>query len=187
MPLVAMRAETTISEPEGWAEVAANVTRVPIRFHAASNRIIFPASLLNHALPCSDPINHAKLVAMCEKFAADTGHTATPVSKVLAFLENGKNIEASLSTAANELGYSERGLRRHLERAGSTYRKLVDEVRQRQAREMLASSALSIQAIAHELGYDAPSNFARSFKRWTGQSPKAFRDEFRKQANKGQN
>jgi len=177
IPLVATRAETTISEPEGWAEIAAEVSRVPIRFDAPENRIIFPAQLLDQALPCSDPINHAKLVALCEKFAAEAGHTATPVSRVLAFLEKGKNVGAPILEAAIELGYSERGLRRQLKRAGTTYRTLVDQVRDRRAREMLASSSQPIQSIAYELGYDAPSNFARSFKRWTGLTPKAYREQ----------
>ncbi|MBD3257257.1 helix-turn-helix domain-containing protein [candidate division GN15 bacterium] len=187
VPLVATRAETTISEPEGWAEIAEEVSRVPIRFDAPENRIIFPAELLDHALPCSDPINHAKLVALCEKFAADAGHNATPVSQVLAFLEKGNNVGVPLSEAATGLGYSERGLRRQLERAGTTYRTLVDQVRERRAREMLSSSTQTIQSIAHELGYDAPSNFARSFKRWTGQTPKAFREALQKREGNGQN
>ncbi|MEL6245300.1 MAG: AraC family transcriptional regulator ligand-binding domain-containing protein [Pseudomonadota bacterium] len=187
IPLVATRAETTISEPEGWADIAAKVSRVPIRFDAPENRIIFPAELLDRALPCSDPINHAKLVALCEKFAADAGHNATPVSQVLAFLEKGSNVGVPLAAAATGLGYSERGLRRQLERAGTTYRTLVDQVRERRAREMLSSSSSPIHAIAHELGYDAPSNFARSFKRWTGKTPKAFREALQKREHKGQN
>lgn len=187
VPIVATRAETTISEPEGWATVAAEVTRVPIRFSAPENRIIFPAKLLHETLPCSDPINHAKLVAMCETFSAEASYQATVVSEVLSFLEQKKNIRAPLSEAATELGYSERGLRRQLERMETTYRALVDQVRERRAREMLLNSSLSIQAISHELGYDAPSNFARSFKRWTGQTPKIFRESHQKQQTKGQN
>ncbi len=187
MPIVATRAETTIREPEGWAAVSADVSRVPIRFEATENRIIFPAHLLDRPLPCSDPINHAKLVALCEKFSAEAGHKATPVSQVLAFLETGGNVGAPLSAASAELGYSERGLRRQLERAGTTYRRLVDQVRERRAREMLASSSQPIQAIAHELGYESPSNFARCFKRWTGKTPKVFRESRQTGYDKGQN
>lgn len=187
IPIAATRAETTISEPEGWADIASEVSRVPIRFDAAETRLIFPSHLLHKPLPCSDPINHAKLVVLCEKFSADAGHIATPVSKVLAFLENGANVAAPLSAAATELGYSERGLRRQLERAGSTYRALVDQVRERRARDMLLNGSQSIQSIAHQLGYESPSNFARSFKRWTGKTPKAFREAQQERENKGQN
>lgn len=187
IPILATRAETTIDEPSGWAEIAEEVSRVPIRFDAPKNRIIFPARYLDHRLPCSDPINHVKLIALCEKFSADAGYKATPVSQVMAFLEGPGNTGAPLSEAAAELGYSERGLRRHLERAGTSYRKLMDQVRENRARELLANSAQPIQAIAHELGYDAPSNFARSFKRWTGITPKAFREVIQKLEGDGQN
>jgi AraC-like DNA-binding protein len=176
MPLVASRCEATIREPNCWAEVAGEITRVPVRFEAQDNRILFPADLLERPLPGADPINHKRLVALCERFSAEAETLGTPVGQVLSFLECEKNFGAALSEAAVALGYSERGLRRCLERSGTSYRKLMEQVLERRARDMLANSTIPVHVIAHELGYDTPSNFARSFKRWTGETPKAFRD-----------
>jgi AraC-like DNA-binding protein len=177
MPLVASRCEVTISEPRGWAEISKEITRVPVRFDAPENRIIFPTDLLDRALPGADPINHKRLVGLCEQFSAQTGTVTTPVCQVVSFLEGANNLGASLSEAATALGYSDRGLRRQLERSGVSYRRLVEQLQERRARDMLANTSQSIHIIAHELGYETPSNFARSFKRWTGKTPKAFRDE----------
>jgi len=186
MQLVASRCEVTMSEPDGWADIAAEITRVPVRFEASENRIIFPADLLDQPLPGADPINHRRLVALCEQFLAETGYVTTPVSQVVSFLEGENNLAASLSDAAAALGYSERGLRRQLQRSGASYRELVERLVERRARELLKKTSQPIHVIAHELGYETPSNFARSFKRWTGKTPSAFRDEVRSPSNAGQ-
>ena len=97
-----------------------------------------------------------------------------------------RTVSGHSAEAAAALGYSERGLRRYLERSGTSYRKLTEQVLDRRAREMLANSALPIHVISHELGYETPSNFVRSFKRWTGETPKAFRDRNAAAARGGQ-
>lgn len=176
MPLVASRCEVTISQPVGWTEISKDITRVPVRFEASKNRIIFPAALLDQQLPGADAINHQRLVALCERLSAEAGHVDTPVSQVVSFLEGENSFGWSLSDAAAALGYSERGLRRQLERSGTSYRKLVEQLLERRARELLANTSQPIHIIAHELGYETPSNFARSFKRWTGMTPRAYRE-----------
>lgn len=173
---VVSRVELAAPEPPDWSAVARDFSCVPVRFNADENRLVFPAALLGTALPGSDPVNHFHMVAMCQKFSADTDYEATPISRVLTFLESGDNLGAPLSVAAAELGYSERGLRRHLERNGVSYRALMDGVRERRARFLLCSTERAIQSIACELGYDSASNFSRSFKRLTGVTPKMFRE-----------
>ncbi len=182
----ASRAEITINEPSKWDKFSAEIGHVPIRFAARENRLIFPAELLNQPLPGADPIDHKRLLELCERFAVVAADEPSLINQVQTFLETGQNFRIPLSKAAESLGYSERGLRRQLERLGTSYRKLVDEVRERRAREMLAESKRPIQAIAFDLGYDTPSNFARSFKRWTGVTPKAFREPHSADGNSGQ-
>jgi AraC-like DNA-binding protein len=172
---VVLRAEATGRRPVDWAKIAGTV-EFPIDFEARDNTLVVPRTLLNMPLPATDPINHKRLLALCEAFAAETRAKPTPVRQVLEFLASDGNLKAPLSAAATALGYSERGLRRQLERAGTTYRTLVDDVHARRARALLTETALPVQTIAYDLGFDTPSNFARCFKRWTGASPTAFRE-----------
>lgn len=172
---VVTRAETTVNQPDGWANIAQKVG-FPVRFEAAENQIIFPEALLDRPLPGADPINHARLLALCDQFAAEMSFVTTPVTQVLAILERSQDLTAQLSDVAAELGYSERGLRRQLDRSGTSYRKLVDQVREQRARGLLAGSMQPIKAIAGALGFESSSNFARSFKRWTGITPREFRE-----------
>ena len=43
------------------------------------------------------------------------------------------------------------------------------------AKLMLAQSDVQIEAIATRLGYVEPANFPRAFRKWTGETPSAFR------------
>lgn len=175
MDQVTIRAELTISQPDSWSDIA-DVVRVPVRFDAGENQIVFPQGYLDRPLPGSDPINHTRFVGLCEKFAAEMAFETTLVAQVQTILEDAPSLTVSLSDVAATLGHSERGLRRQLDRSGTSFRRLVDEVRERRARTLLSGSAQPIKAIAGALGFESSSNFARSFKRWTGLTPKVFRD-----------
>jgi len=185
-PIVASRFETYVGEPEDWSIVSTEFDPVPVSFGAAENLLIFQEELLDCDLPGADPINHARFRAMCDRLAAEIGHDTTVIAQVVNFLEAGDNLGACLAQVALGLGYSERGLRRKLERTGTTFRQLTDQLRERKARELLAHSARPIHDIAYQLGYDTSSNFARSFKRWTGVSPKAYRQSGAKAKDRGQ-
>jgi len=187
VPIVATRAEIALSMPEGWDEIASQVSRVPVVFDAPVNRILFPSELLDRALPCADPINHKQLLSICESLLANSEYDGSPTRKVQIYLDRDPSFSASLRDVAIALGYSERGLRRKLESSGTTFRALKDEARCKRARALLLSTTLPIQIIAHDLGYDSASNFARSFKRWTGQSPNVFRQSRETTLDNGQN
>ncbi|SFQ65474.1 AraC-type DNA-binding protein [Roseivivax halotolerans] len=174
--VVATGADMAVAAPDGWSAVESRLG-FPVRFEAAEHRIVFPAVLLSHPLPGADPINHARFVVLCEQFAAEMAYETTPVAEVVAFLDAAPSLNVPLSEVAAGLGYSERSLRRLLDRSGTSYRKLVDKVRESRARALLATGMRPIKTIAGAVGFDSPSNFARSFRRWTGLSPKAFRDQ----------
>jgi AraC-like DNA-binding protein len=83
-------------------------------------------------------------------------------------------VDAGMDVVARELAMSPRTLRRRLAEAGTSYRALVDEVRQALAEEMLATGALSVDDVAIRLGYAEASSFIYAFKRWKGITPAAF-------------
>ncbi|MEH6570752.1 MAG: helix-turn-helix transcriptional regulator, partial [Halioglobus sp.] len=67
-------------------------------------------------------------------------------------------------------------LSRKLLDQGWTYQQLLDQVREIHARRYLSDPMLSVTQIAHCLGYADSSGFQRAFKKWTGHSPKTYRD-----------
>jgi AraC-like DNA-binding protein len=80
-----------------------------------------------------------------------------------------------IEETAERLHVSSRTLRRRLDREGTTFRRLVDEVRRRLAEDLLTAGELSVEQIAHRLGYGATPAFSAAFTRWTGVSPREYR------------
>lgn len=60
---------------------------------------------------------------------------------------------------------------------GSSPNKYIDEALTRQAKSLLSSTSLSIQQISDRLGFQNQSHFGTFFKRQTGLSPKAFKQQ----------
>ncbi|MBA6411918.1 AraC family transcriptional regulator [Parahaliea sp. F7430] len=82
----------------------------------------------------------------------------------------------SLEEVAAQLMMSESSVRRRLQREGTNYQNLKDEVRCYVAIDKLLNEGAKVSAVAEYLGFTEPSSFVRSFKSWTGQTPKAYRD-----------
>ena len=173
---VLTRAEFAFAEPAGWPAFAAQQDGPVASFGASESRAFFPKALLDRPLASADPINHQNLLALCAQQAARTEFEESFSRQVLAYMSEQRPLNPSLDAAAAAFGYSERSFRRKLERSGVSFRQLCDQLRESRAREMLCDTMLSVQAIAFELGFNEPSNFARSFKRWTGVTPKAYRE-----------
>lgn len=60
---------------------------------------------------------------------------------------------------------------------GASPNKYIDEALMRQAKSLLSSTSLSIQQISDRLGFQNQSHFGTFFKRQTGLSPKAFKQQ----------
>ncbi len=79
-----------------------------------------------------------------------------------------------LDEVAHALRLSPRTLQRRLESHGLTLQCLVEEAREGLAMAKVAAGA-PLSPIAFELGYGDVRAFLRAFKRWTGQTPTAYR------------
>jgi AraC-like DNA-binding protein len=80
-----------------------------------------------------------------------------------------------MGEVAAVLCLSERTLRRRLQKEGTTFAGLCDELRRSTAEHLLSSSHLPIARIAGHLGYAEPASFIHAFKRWRGRTPGEFR------------
>lgn len=78
--------------------------------------------------------------------------------------------------AAETLALSPRTLQRRLAQRGTTYERVLDGVRERRARELLATGA-ELRTVSEALRFSEPSAFSRAFKRWTNVSPSQFQAE----------
>lgn len=81
----------------------------------------------------------------------------------------------SVDEVAQRLGLTARTLQRRLASVGLGFTALVDDVRRASAERYLADGALPLAEISFLLGFTEPSTFHKAFRRWTGQTPGAFR------------
>ncbi len=80
-----------------------------------------------------------------------------------------------LENTAERLRLSPRSLRRYLEQAGSSFRRVCLEVRMELAREYLYNTRMTLKEIAYQLGYTHTNNFNRAFSDYYSMSPSAMR------------
>jgi AraC-like DNA-binding protein len=83
----------------------------------------------------------------------------------------------SIDSTALLMDTSVRTLQRELNRAGTDFRSLANVVRAQRATELLRHTNDSITRVSAELGYSSPANFARAFRKATGNGPREFRSE----------
>jgi AraC-like DNA-binding protein len=77
---------------------------------------------------------------------------------------------------AREMGMSERTFHRRLSNEGLSFQGILEKARRRLAEGLLIQSDHSIAEIAFLTGFSEQSSFTRAFKRWSEDTPAAFRD-----------
>ena len=82
----------------------------------------------------------------------------------------------AIRDAARMLGTNVRTLQRRLAESGTRYSWLVEEVRIETAFRLLEREDLTIAEVASALGYRHAAHFTRAFVRWTGVTPRDYRD-----------
>ncbi len=147
---------------------------LPIEFEAEHNALIFPQALVDSPLPAADAHTAQMCIQQCEDLLAKRrsrqGIAATVRSQVLMDPAHVPPMRAM----AGLLNMTERTLHRHLAREGTSYRALLDEVRETLAAELLASG-LTVDEVSRRLGYSETASFTHAFVRWRGAPPSVFR------------
>lgn len=87
----------------------------------------------------------------------------------------------TLASVAADLGLSPRTLQRHLEKEGSSFSDILDDLRKRAAIRAVEEGQCDLKDLAARLGYSQQSTFTRAMLRWTGATPSAFSSKLRRQ------
>ncbi len=88
--------------------------------------------------------------------------------------------EVDQDAVAAKMNRSASTLQRQLSAAGTSYREVFASTRQNLAEAYLEAGDHSHAQIAFLVGFSDQSNFARAFKRWTGQSPGQYQKQSKK-------
>lgn len=155
--------------------------RCPVEFGAPSDQIAFSIETFALPLVTRDPHLLEVLRPFCDE-AARSRNTAigslraSVEAEVQRLLPHG---HAQAERVAKALGVSVRTLSRRLSTEATTFAEVVDHLRRSLALEYLKEPGFSLAQIAWLLGYEGSTSFNHAFKRWTGRSPAAARNEKR--------
>ncbi|MCK4833168.1 MAG: AraC family transcriptional regulator [Gammaproteobacteria bacterium] len=91
-------------------------------------------------------------------------------------LDNLPDGQVTDKLVASELNLSERSMQRRLKEHKTTFRFLLDGVREMVAKQYIENPVNRMSDIAFLLGFSEQSAFSRAFKKWTGKSPVEYRN-----------
>jgi AraC-like DNA-binding protein len=145
-----------------------------LHFDAGRTAIVFGKTWLDHAPPDSDATLHRALAReLATQDMLEPEEITERIRRALrTMIVSGGASESMISYL---LSISTRTLRRALAAQGTTFRRLLEDIRYEIARQLLADSHISINEIADLLDYGHASAFTRAFQRWTNSSPAAWR------------
>lgn len=151
----------------------------PVVFGAAETELLISRAVLELPNPHAD----APLLEVLSRHVEPLLESLPPPGALLARVSSAiaRRIATelpTLATTAAAVRMPERTLQRWLADEGVTHSALVDEVRRNLALQYLADADVSVTEIAYRLQFADPAAFYRAFKRWTGESPIAYRRRF---------
>lgn len=154
--------------------------RATVRFDQPVAGFVFPREVLATPLPSADPKLHAVIRQHAERLIAELPKAESITARVRELLTQGfASGKASADYIAGALHVSPSTLTRRLEREGTTFKALHDDLRRSLALRYVAESDLSLAEIAFLLGFSQTAAFHRAFKRWTERTPLEYRNAHR--------
>jgi AraC-like DNA-binding protein len=145
-----------------------------IEFGADVDEVLFARGAGELPVVNADPFLNRVLIAICEEAIArrtvSRGSIRTRVENEIATsLPHGK---ARAALIARRLGMSPRTLARHLAEEGTSFSKMLGEIRRDLAARYLKDESLSISQIAWLVGFQDLGAFSHAYKRWNGTAPR---------------
>jgi AraC-like DNA-binding protein len=148
----------------------------PVRFGAKQDVLMLHSDVMKLPLVESTP----ELGALFEAYAAALVRRMMPQSSLVERVRE-EIAEGLLTGSAKEeavaqrLAVTVRTMHRRLDAAGTSFRKIRDELLRERAEGLLREHRVPIAEVSYLLGYGEPSNFRRAFRRWTGLTPTEWR------------
>jgi AraC-like DNA-binding protein len=150
--------------------------RCDLLFDAPHDVMVFDEATL--ALPMANRSGQLLSVLLpgLELAVAREDHQPTLVDDVRsAISETMSGARPAIASVAKSLGMSARTMQRRLGELGTTYQDVLDDVRRRFARRLLANTGFGNGEIAFLLGFEEVNSFVRAFHAWERTTPAKWR------------
>ncbi|WP_286694772.1 AraC family transcriptional regulator [Spongiibacter sp. UBA1325] len=171
-----------IAAPEfsyAYSDSVNSVMGVPPQYDCDYTAICFPAECLRYrTVHTSESLEAFLRNAVYALISQDSRPASTGAAIRSLLAKSGAGALPSFEDMAENLHMSPSSLRRRLNSEGTSYQELKDHYRRDIAMRHLRDDKLKIHEIGELLGFLESSSFIRSFRNWTGLTPKQYRSEF---------
>ncbi len=147
----------------------------PVFYGADSNKIVFDKRCVFKIQLFTHPELTRSLDDWIEEYLTQNNSSKFSLLVQDYLLKNLEHGNLGQNHLARNLAMSTRKLQRKLSQEGTSYIKLLNNYRKKQAIKMVTKQKHSLSEVSVLLGFSCPSNFNRAFKRWTGTTPKKYR------------
>ncbi len=148
----------------------------PVYFNALHSEIVFRRDFLDWGHYLGNETLKQSFAETAAKMLSSRTQDERTSERIRLFLRFQGDLDTvSAESIARKLAVSERSLRRKLQSEGVSLTQLVDGVRREIACEELARPEACIESTAQRVGFTDRAAFYRAFKRWTGETPLAYR------------
>ncbi len=153
------------------------VFQVPVKFEAGRNALALDYAWLTTKVALQPRYAFGILSEHAEKLLKKLQDSKTARGRVESLLMPQLHTgDASMDKIAETMAMSRQTLFRKLKDEGTTFEKVLDELRHKLALHYLSGKKVSINEIAYLVGFSEAAAFSRAFKRWTGKSPREVRN-----------
>lgn len=170
-----LRVTFSYPQPESTAEYG-RVFCCPVLFGQKQTSMDLEWGVARLPVRMANPALLEHFERYAQEFLAEMEqHNAYTRAVTRIILERLDDEKLSLPKVAKEMSLSVRTLQKRLEEEGVVFSDLLNEIRQRLAKKYLREN-YPVEQITYLLGFSQPSVFRKAFKKWSGLTPRQYRE-----------
>ncbi len=162
-------------EPKTIAEYE-RIFCCPVHFGQKQNSMTLDWSIVNTPILMANPGLLEYFEEYAQNFLSEMERKdehARAVTKIILSRLDDESL--TIDKVAKEMAVSVRTLQKRLEEEGVVFSDLLKDIRQRLAQKYLREN-YSVEQITYLLGFSEPSVFRKAFKKWSGVTPREYRE-----------
>lgn len=157
--------------PSAPIDVYQDLTGCKVKFGMDCYRLVMADNIMNRPLPTANAHQLNILKAKQDMILSAFNEVNNIIIRVEGEILNIiKDQKPKIDVIANNLGMSERTVKRHLKGQSTTYREILERVKRKMCDDLL-DQGMELAQIAQTLWYSDQTAFTRAHKKWHGVTP----------------
>lgn len=163
--------------PPSYQDVYRRYSQGEVEFNCSRTVVVLDSNAMTMPTISGNAFVHQRAVSQCEAALLKLGESLSTREKVQRQLRAQADFSTiCVDSVANSLHISTRTLIRQLQAEDCRFQELIDAHRFETATRLLLAQSWALEKIAEHLGYSDASNFRRAFKKWSGMTPREYRN-----------